>query len=162
ANLGFHRSMREAGITVSATKVGDRYVLEEMLEEGLMLGGEQSGHLIFRDHATTGDGLLTAVRFLSLAAGSGRTVADLGDVMRRYPQVMENVPVRSLGELDQAAAVWDAVKTAEDELADSGRVLVRASGTEPLVRVMVEAETEALARRHMEAIAGEVRKHLGA
>ncbi len=161
ANLGFHRSMRDAGITVSATKVGDRYVLEEMLEEGLMLGGEQSGHLIFRDHATTGDGLLTAVRFLSLAAGSGRTVADLGDVMRRYPQVMENVPVRSLEELDQATAVWDAVKTAEDELGDSGRVLVRASGTEPLVRVMVEAETEDLARRHMEAIAGEVRAHLG-
>jgi phosphoglucosamine mutase len=161
ANLGFHRSMRDAGITVSATKVGDRYVLEEMLEEGLMLGGEQSGHLIFRDHATTGDGLLTAVRFLSLAAGSGRMVADLGDVMRRYPQVMENVPVRSLEELDQATAVWDAVKTAEDELGDSGRVLVRASGTEPLVRVMVEAETEDLARRHMEAIAGEVRAHLG-
>ena len=98
ANLGFHRSMRDAGITVSATKVGDRYVLEEMLEEGLMLGGEQSGHLIFRDHATTGDGLLTAVRFLSLAAGTGRTVAELADVMQRYPQVMENVRVRSLAE----------------------------------------------------------------
>jgi phosphoglucosamine mutase len=162
ANLGFHRSMRDAGITVSATKVGDRYVLEEMLEEGVMLGGEQSGHLIFRDHATTGDGLLTAVRFLSLAAGTGRTVADLADLMRRYPQVMENVPVRSLTELDAATPVWDAVKAAEGELADSGRVLVRASGTEPLVRVMVEAETEDLARRHMEAIAGEVRKHLGA
>jgi phosphoglucosamine mutase len=162
ANLGFHRSMRDAGITVSATKVGDRYVLEEMLEEGVMLGGEQSGHLIFRDHATTGDGLLTAVRFLSLAASTGRTVADLADLMRRYPQVMENVPVRSLAELDGATEVWDAVKAAEGELSDSGRVLVRASGTEPLVRVMVEAETEDLARRHMEAIAGEVRKHLGA
>lgn len=162
ANLGFHRAMRDAGITVSATKVGDRYVLEEMLEEGVMLGGEQSGHLIFRDHATTGDGLLTAVRFLSLAAGTGRTVADLAALMRRYPQVMENVPVRSLSELDGATAIWDAVKAAEGELADSGRVLVRASGTEPLVRVMVEAETEDLARRHTEAIAGEVRKHLGA
>ena len=162
ANLGFHRSMREAGITVSATKVGDRYVLEEMLEEGLMLGGEQSGHLIFRDSATTGDGLLTAVRFLSLAAGTGRTVADLAGLMRRYPQVMENVPVRSLAELDGAIAVWEAVKAAEGELADTGRVLVRASGTEPLVRVMVEAETEDVARRHMEAIAGEVREHLGA
>ena len=127
-----------------------------------MLGGEQSGHLIFRDSATTGDGLLTAVRFLSLAAGTGRTVADLAGLMRRYPQVMENVPVRSLAELDGAIAVWDAVKAAEGELADSGRVLVRASGTEPLVRVMVEAETEDVARRHMEAIAAEVRKHLGA
>ncbi len=162
ANLGFHRSMRDAGITVSATKVGDRYVLEEMLEEGVMLGGEQSGHLIFRDHATTGDGLLTAVRFLSLAAGTGRTVAELADVMRRYPQVMENVQVRSLAELDEATPVWDAVRAAEEELSESGRVLVRASGTEPLVRVMVEAETEDVARRHAEAIAGEVRKHLGA
>ena len=162
ANLGFHRSMRDAGITVSATKVGDRYVLEEMLEEGVMLGGEQSGHLIFRDHATTGDGLLTAVRFLSLAAGTGRTVAELADVMQRYPQVMENVRVRSLAELDGATPVWDAVRAAEEELSESGRVLVRASGTEPLVRVMVEAEKEDVARRHVETIAAEVRKHLGA
>jgi phosphoglucosamine mutase len=162
ANLGFRRAMREAGIAVSATKVGDRYVLEEMLEADVSLGGEQSGHLIFRDHATTGDGLLTAVRFLSLAAGSGRTVADLASVMRRYPQVIENVRVRSLAELDGSVPVWEAVRSAEAELADSGRVLVRASGTEPLVRVMVEAESEDVARRHTEAIAGEVRKHLGA
>jgi phosphoglucosamine mutase len=162
ANLGFHRAMRDAGITVSATKVGDRYVLEEMLEEGVMLGGEQSGHLIFRDHATTGDGLLTAVRFLSLAAGTGRTVADLAGVMVRYPQVIENVRVRSLAELDGSVSVWDAVRAAEEELADSGRVLVRASGTEPLVRVMVEAETEDVARRHADAIASEVRERLGA
>jgi phosphoglucosamine mutase len=162
ANLGFHRAMRNAGITVSATKVGDRYVLEEMLEEGVMLGGEQSGHLIFRDHATTGDGLLTAVRFLSLAAESGRPVAELAAVMRRYPQVIENVHVRSLAELDGSAPVWDAVRAAEEDLAERGRVLVRASGTEPLVRVMVEAETEDVARRHAETIAGEVRKQLGA
>ena len=161
ANLGFHRAMMDAGITVSATKVGDRYVLEEMLEEGVMLGGEQSGHLIFREHATTGDGLLTAVRFLSLAAGTGRSVADLASVMHRYPQVMENVRVRSLAELDGSEPVWGAVRASEEELADHGRVLVRASGTEPLVRVMVEAETEDVARRHMEVIAGEVRKHLG-
>jgi phosphoglucosamine mutase len=161
ANLGFHRAMRDAGITVSATKVGDRYVLEEMLVEGVMLGGEQSGHLIFRDHATTGDGLLTAVRFLSLAAETGRSVAELAGVMQRYPQVMENVRVRSLTELDGSEPVWEAVRAAEDQLADHGRVLVRASGTEPLVRVMVEAETEAVARRHVETIAGEVRKHLG-
>lgn len=162
ANLGFHRAMMDAGITVSATKVGDRYVLEEMLEEGVMLGGEQSGHLIFREHATTGDGLLTAVRFLSLAAGTGRSVADLAGVMRRYPQVMENVRVRSLAELDGSDPVWEAVRAAEEELAEHGRVLVRASGTEPLVRVMVEAESEDAARRHAETIAGEVRKHLGA
>jgi phosphoglucosamine mutase len=162
ANLGFHRAMMDAGITVSATKVGDRYVLEEMLEEGVSLGGEQSGHLIFRDHATTGDGLLTAVRFLSLAAGSGRSVADLAAVMHRYPQVMENVRVRSLAELDGSDPVWDAVRRAEEMLGEHGRVLVRASGTEPLVRVMVEAETEDVARHHAEAIAEEVRTHLGA
>jgi phosphoglucosamine mutase len=161
ANLGFHRAMMDAGITVSATKVGDRYVLEEMLEEGVAIGGEQSGHLIFRDVATTGDGLLTAARFLSLAAASGRTVADLAGVMRRYPQVMENVRVRSLAELDDSTSVWEAVAAAEEELADTGRILVRASGTEPLVRVMVEAETEEIARRHAETIAGEVRDRLG-
>jgi phosphoglucosamine mutase len=162
ANLGFHRAMVDAGITVSATKVGDRYVLEEMLELGAALGGEQSGHLIFRDHATTGDGMLTAVRFLSLAAGSGRTIADLAEVMRRYPQVMENVRVRSLEELDGSTEVWDAVRAVEEELADTGRVLVRASGTEPLVRVMVEAESEDVARRHAETIAHAVRVRLGA
>jgi phosphoglucosamine mutase len=161
ANIGFHHAMREAGITVSATKVGDRYVLEEMVEEGAALGGEQSGHLIFRDHATTGDGLLTAVKFLSLAASSGRTVADLATVMRRYPQVMENVLVRSLAELDGSMPVWDCVRKAEEELAGAGRVLVRASGTEPIVRVMVEAESEEIARRHADTIAETVRAHLG-
>ena len=162
ANIGFHRAMHDAGITVSATKVGDRYVLEEMMEEGAALGGEQSGHVIFRQHATTGDGLLTAVRFLSLAASSGRTVADLAAMMRRYPQVMENVRVRSLAELDGAEGVWEAVREAEEQLAGTGRVLVRASGTEPLVRVMVEAESEDLARRQAERIAEKVRSALGA
>jgi phosphoglucosamine mutase len=162
ANLGFHRAMLDAGIAVTATKVGDRYVLEEMLELGATVGGEQSGHLIFLDHATTGDGLLTAVRFLSLAARSGRTVADLAGLMRRYPQVTENVRVRSLRELDGSTDVWDIVGAVEEQLADTGRVLVRASGTEPLVRVMVEAESEEVAARHAETIAGAVRRHLGA
>jgi phosphoglucosamine mutase len=162
ANLGFHRAMLDAGITVSATKVGDRYVLEEMLQGGATLGGEQSGHLIFLDQATTGDGLLTAVRFLSLAATSGRTVGDLAAVMRRYPQVMENVQVRSLRELDGSTQVWDAVRRVEEELGGTGRVLVRASGTEPLVRVMVEAETEDVARAHAATIVDAVRRHLGA
>jgi phosphoglucosamine mutase len=161
ANIGFHRAMHEAGITVSATKVGDRYVLEEMLEEGAGLGGEQSGHLIFREHATTGDGLLTAARFLSLAATSGRSVEELAGMMRRYPQVTQNVRVRSLAELDGSAAVREAVRAAEEQLGRTGRVLVRASGTEPLVRVMVEAESEEDARRHADRIAGAVRGELG-
>jgi phosphoglucosamine mutase len=160
ANIGFHKAMRDAGIEVVTTKVGDRYVLEAMLETGAVLGGEQSGHLIFREHATTGDGILTAVKFLSLAASSGTSVAELATVMRRYPQVLENVHVEHPAALEDAPEVWDAVRSAERALGEGGRVLVRPSGTEPLVRVMVEAETEEDARTHAEAIAERVRRVL--
>lgn len=156
ANLGFHHAMREAGIEVVSSKVGDRYVLEDMVRTGAMLGGEQSGHLIFRDRASTGDGLLTAARFLSLAAASGRSVADLASVMYRYPQRLVNVEVADRS-IAQAEPVREAVSEAEAALGLDGRVLVRASGTEPLVRVMVEAETEALASGHAERIAEAVR-----
>jgi phosphoglucosamine mutase len=160
-NLGLHRAMQREGISVVQTQVGDRYVLEEMLRSGAELGGEQSGHVIFRSQATTGDGLITAVRFLSLAAKRGVSVAELASVMRRFPQVLENVRVTRHDELEDANEVWDAVRAAEAELDGSGRVLVRASGTEPLVRVMVEAETEELARRHADALAERVRRALG-
>jgi len=161
ANLGFHRAMREAGVHVVATQVGDRYVLEEMLRSGAVLGGEQSGHVIFREQAMTGDGLLTAVRFLSLAARRGVNVEELASCMRRFPQVLLNVPVADPGGLERAEAVRDAVRRAEDELGDGGRVLVRASGTEPLVRVMVEAEAADDATRHADELAGVVRSSLG-
>jgi len=161
ANFGFHRAMEAAGIDVVTAGVGDRYVLEEMLRTGAVLGGEQSGHVIFRQHATTGDGLLTAVRFLSLAARRGSTVAELASVMRRFPQVVRNVPVAHKERLDGAGDVWEAVRAAESELDGSGRVLVRASGTEPLVRVMVEAGSEDQARRHADALAERVRSALG-
>ena len=161
ANLGFAEAMARHGIGVVSTKVGDRYVLEAMEREGLALGGEQSGHLIFREHATTGDGLLTAVRFLSLAAERGTSVRELAGVMRRYPQVMLNVDVRDRDGLDGATGVAEAVAVAESELADGGRVLVRPSGTEPVIRVMVEARSEDDARRHAEAIAAAVRSALG-
>ena len=156
ANLGFHHAMREAGIDVVSSKVGDRYVLEDMVRTGAVLGGEQSGHVIFLDQANTGDGLLTAVRFLSLAAATGRTIRELASVMRRYPQRMINVEVadRSVARADD---VGRAVAEAEAALGLDGRVLVRASGTEPLVRVMVEAETEDLATEHAERIADVVR-----
>jgi phosphoglucosamine mutase len=160
SNLGFRRALEGAGITVLETQVGDRYVLEEMLRSGAVLGGEQSGHLIFLDHATTGDGLLTAVRFLSLARARDATVAELAASMRRYPQVLENVRVADAASLEAAQGVWEAVRTSEAALGDSGRVLVRASGTEPLVRVMVEAEAEEDARRHAETIAQAVRRAL--
>jgi phosphoglucosamine mutase len=158
SNLGLVRAMRDAGIELVQTRVGDRYVLEEMERRGAMLGGEQSGHVIFREHATTGDGLLTAVRFLSLAALTGRSIGELAAAMRRYPQVMINVPVDDReGPLD-AAAVEAAIAEAEAALADRGRVLVRASGTEPLIRVMVEAETEDEASRYATALADAVRR----
>ncbi|MGZ8652664.1 MAG: phosphoglucosamine mutase, partial [Actinomycetota bacterium] len=127
ANLGFHRAMREAGVAVVATQVGDRYVLEEMLRSGAVLGGEQSGHVIFRERSTTGDGLLTAVRFLSLAARRGVSIEELASCMRRLPQVLLNIPVADPGGLRGAEAVWDEVRRAEDALGDGGRVLVRAS-----------------------------------
>jgi phosphoglucosamine mutase len=157
ANLGFRRAMEEAGITVAETQVGDRYVLEEMLRTGATLGGEQSGHVIFLDQATTGDGLLTAVRFLSLAARQGRTVAELASVIHRFPQVLESVPVADPSAAAASPEVTEAVGAAREALGDRGRVLVRASGTEPVVRIMVEAEDEGDAHRHVEAIAAAVR-----
>jgi phosphoglucosamine mutase len=156
ANLGFWKCMDEAGIKVAQTKVGDRYVLEEMLRSGAVLGGEQSGHVIFLRHATTGDGLLTAVRFLGLAGPKGVTVAEVASVMQRFPQVLTNVHVEDPGSLDSAQGVWEAVARAEETLGSSGRVLVRPSGTEPLVRVMVEASTEEEAKAHADVIASVV------
>ena len=162
ANLGLHRAMEANGIHVLTTRVGDRYVAEEMRRTGAALGGEQSGHVIFADHATTGDGLLTAVRFLSLAARRGVTLADLAATMRRFPQVMENVRVRDRGALEDSDVIREAVAGAERDLGESGRVLVRSSGTEPMVRVMVEAENEAAARTHARAIADVVHAEIGA
>ncbi len=161
ANLGFRRRMEEAGITTLETKVGDRYVLEEMLRSGAVLGGEQSGHVIFLRHATTGDGLLTAVQFLTLAARTGVTVADLAAGMTRYPQVLQNVPVADPGAVEGAEAVWRAVRAAEESLGRHGRVLVRPSGTEPVVRVMVEAETQEEAEAQAAAISEAVSEALG-
>ena len=161
ANLGFHAAMKEAGIRVVPAPVGDRYVLEQMQEHGAVLGGEQSGHVIFRRHATTGDGLITAVQFLSLASRDGVSVADLAGRMHRFPQVLRNVEVARKESLDEASEVWEAVRASEAALDGTGRVLVRASGTEPLVRVMVEAETEEIARRHADALAERIRAALG-
>jgi phosphoglucosamine mutase len=161
SNLGFLRAMQDEGIEVVATKVGDRYVLEAMLRSGAVLGGEQSGHVIFREQATTGDGILTAVRFLSLAARDRMSLAQLAGRMRRFPQILRNVRVSDREGLEGATEVWEAVSAAQRELGDAGRVLVRASGTEPLVRVMVEAESDAVAESHADAIAQVVGATLG-
>jgi phosphoglucosamine mutase len=161
SNLGLVQAMEAAGVEVRTTAVGDRYVLEEMLSSGAVLGGEPSGHVILSDHATTGDGLLAAVKFLTLAAKQRTTVESLAASMPRFPQVLENVPVRDRTALDDAEQVWATVRDAELQLGRSGRVLVRASGTEPLVRVMVEAESEDDAGRHARTIAECVRVVLG-
>ncbi len=161
SNLGFHRAMQERGIHVISAPVGDRYVLEQMLRHEVALGGEQSGHVIFRDQATTGDGLITAMRFLSLASRRGVPVRELAAVMRRFPQVLINVEVAHKERLDQAGEIWQAVREEESRLNGSGRVLVRASGTEPIVRVMVEAETEEVARTHADVVAKHVASALG-
>jgi phosphoglucosamine mutase len=147
SNLGLHLAMRDAGITVRTTAVGDRYVLEELRAGGYTLGGEQSGHLVLPAHATTGDGVLTALRLMARMAATGRTLAELASVMVALPQVLVNVRVTDKAAVAAAPEVRDAVAKAEVELGDRGRVLLRPSGTEQLVRVMVEAPTRELAER---------------
>lgn len=158
ANLGFRLAMERAGIAVVETQVGDRFVLEAMVRAGAALGGEQSGHVIFLDRATTGDGILTAVRFLSLARRKGVPLSKLATAMRRYPQVLENVPASDPRAVADSPDVRNAIRTTEQTLDGRGRVLVRASGTEPVVRVMVEAESEEEARRHAQALAEVITK----
>ena len=162
SNLGFRKALAEVGISLIQTKVGDRYVLEGMREHGAVLGGEQSGHVIFLDRGRTGDGLLTGIRLLEVMAGTGRELRDLRkDAMVEYPQVLLNIPVVDRHGLDGCGAVWDAVTQAEKELGQDGRVLVRASGTEPLVRVMVEATSQESAHRYADGIGAIVTAQLG-
>jgi phosphoglucosamine mutase len=142
SNLGFHHTMRGAGITVQTTAVGDRYVLEALRAGGLSLGGEQSGHLVFLDHATTGDGLLTGLALLSRMTATGASLAELASVVQRLPQTLINVPVTDRLTVAENDEVAEAVNAVEAELGDTGRVLLRPSGTEQLVRVMVEAPTQ--------------------
>jgi phosphoglucosamine mutase len=146
SNLGFMHAMAESGIEVVTTAVGDRYVLEAMLQSDFNLGGEQSGHVIMRDHANTGDGLLTALQLLAEVKRSGQTLQELSRVMVRFPQVLINVKNVAKERLFTSAEIANAVKLAELELGSNGRVLLRASGTEPLVRVMVEAQSDAIAQ----------------
>jgi phosphoglucosamine mutase len=146
SNLGFMHAMAESGIEVVTTAVGDRYVLEAMLQSDFNLGGEQSGHVIMRDHANTGDGLLTALQLLAEVKRSGQTLQELSRVMVRFPQVLINVRNVAKDRLATSTVISAAVKAAELELGSNGRVLLRASGTEPLVRVMVEAQSDAVAQ----------------
>jgi phosphoglucosamine mutase len=159
SNLGLRLAMAERGITVRETPVGDRYVLEALDDEGLVLGGEQSGHLVFRDLATTGDGVMTGVLLLDLVRRRGRSLAELArDAMHRLPQVLTNVAAPRPADAVAMASVQDEVRAVQEELGGRGRVLLRASGTEPLVRVMVEAEDENDARAAAERLSGAVRR----
>jgi phosphoglucosamine mutase len=146
SNLGLHIAMRGAGIALRTTAVGDRYVLEDLRAGGYSLGGEQSGHVVLPRHATTGDGLLTALRLMARMAATRQSLAELASVVAVLPQVLVNVDVTDREKVAAAPEVAAAVAAAETELGDTGRVLLRPSGTEQLVRVMVEAATEEQAK----------------
>jgi phosphoglucosamine mutase len=161
ANLGFRQAMAAAGITLVDTDVGDRYVLEALEKGGWALGGEQSGHLIFRDQATTGDGTRTGLQLLDVMVRSGRPLAELASVVVRRPQVLRNVAVAERGPLDQHDGLAAAVAAVRADLGDGGRVLVRASGTEPVIRVMVEAGTLGEAVTAADALCRAVTEALG-
>ena len=161
-NLGFRLAMADRGIAVQETAVGDRHVLMALEEGGLALGGEQSGHVVFRQRATTGDGVMTGLLLADLLVRSGRSLPELTDgLMEQLPQVLVNVQVPDPGRLADAAPVWVAVREAEVRLGGTGRVLLRPSGTEPLVRVMVEAATEAEAADVAQSLAQVVERSVG-
>jgi phosphoglucosamine mutase len=162
ANLGFRKAMQLHGIEVVETQVGDRYVMEEMRARRAVLGGEQSGHVIFSELAPTGDGLLTGMLLLEVVTATGSELRTLRkEAITEFPQVLLNVRVVDRDRLTEAKAVWEAVRRSEEQLGFDGRVLVRASGTEPLVRVMVEAPDEPTARHTADDIAAVVSTELG-
>ena len=152
SNIGLHQAMRRVGGHVMVTAVGDRYVLEAMQKHGLSLGGEQSGHIIFGEYSTTGDGLMTALQLLAALKRSGESLSSLGALMTRFPQVLVNVRVRSKAGWQENSRIAAAVQAAEAMLGEDGRILVRASGTEPLIRVMAEGP----AQDELERLAGDV------
>jgi phosphoglucosamine mutase len=160
SNLGFIKAMGELGIKVEKTAVGDRYVLENMLANDHILGGEQSGHIIMRDFANTGDGVLTALQLMATMAKTGKSLTELAGVMQRFPQVLINVDQVDKSKLTSATKLTAAVKEHEAALGDSGRILIRASGTESLVRVMVEAQSLDTAEAIAQALASIVRSEL--
>ena len=162
SNMGLESALRRDGIRMLRAPVGDKYVLERMQQEQASLGGEQSGHILFPHLATTGDGLLTALVVLDVVRRSGRALHELVADLKVFPQVIVNVKVREKKPLDEIATVTDTIRAAEAELAESGRVVVRYSGTEALARVMIEAESEEAMRRHADRIAEAIRAELGA
>jgi phosphoglucosamine mutase len=161
SNMGLEAALKRSGIQMLRAAVGDKYVLEQMIATGAALGGEQSGHIIFTGRSTTGDGLLTALLLLDIVHRSGRSLAELVADLKVFPQVIVNVKVREKKPLEGIPTVAAAIRAAETELADSGRVVIRYSGTEALARVMIEADSEPLMRHHADTIAAAIRSELG-
>ena len=161
SNMGLEAALKRSGIQMLRANVGDKYVLEQMIATGAALGGEQSGHIIFTGRSTTGDGLLTALLLLDIVHRSGKSLSELVADLKVFPQVIVNVKVREKRPLEGIPAVASAIRAAEMELADSGRVVIRYSGTEALARVMIEAESEPLMRYHADTIADAIRAELG-
>jgi phosphoglucosamine mutase len=160
SNLGFIKAMASSGITVEKTAVGDRYVLEKMLEHNLNLGGEQSGHIIMRDFSNTGDGLLTALQVMQIIVNSQKSLSDLASSMKKFPQVLININDVKKDQLAYSEKIKQAILAADQELMGKGRILVRASGTESIVRVMVEANELQLAQKIADSLAQLVRLEL--
>ena len=162
SNMGLEAALKSSGIRMLRAPVGDKYVLEQMLKTGATLGGEQSGHILFRDvDTTTGDGILTALRVLEVIARTGTPLAELVADMKVFPQEIKNVHVREKLPMEEMAEVMQAIHEAERELDGNGRVVVRYSGTEKLARVMIEAESEQAMRRHTDAIAHAIQQAIG-
>ncbi|QHS52179.1 phosphoglucosamine mutase [Edaphobacter sp. 12200R-103] len=162
SNMGLEAALKRSGIQMMRAAVGDKYVLEQMLSTKAALGGEQSGHIIFSGRSTTGDGLLTALLLLDIVHRSGKTLSELIGDLKVFPQVIVNVKVREKKPLETIPSVAAAIAAAEKELADTGRVVIRYSGTEALARVMIEAESEPAMRHHADTIANAIRAELGA
>jgi phosphoglucosamine mutase len=162
SNMGLEAALTRSGVRMLRAPVGDKYVLEEMRKSGAVLGGEQSGHIIFSRIATTGDGLLTALVLLEVLSRTGKQLDELVSDLTVFPQVIKNIRVREKQPLEQIATVSSAIRTAEQDLKGNGRVVVRYSGTEPLARVMIEAESLEKMKKHAEAIAGAIQGAIGA
>ncbi|HZD59029.1 MAG TPA: phosphoglucosamine mutase [Anaerolineae bacterium] len=161
ANLGFDLAMREYGIDIVKTKVGDRYVLEEMLKRDVTIGGEQSGHIIFLEHNTTGDGIITALQLASVMMQTGSRLSELKKIMDKLPQILVNVNVKGINGWQEIPSIKESIARAEKEIGSRGRILVRPSGTEPLIRVMVESDSGDSASFIAHSIADVIRRELG-
>jgi len=161
SNIGFFKAIEARGMRAAQTAVGDRYVMEEMRRGNYNLGGEQSGHVIFLDYNTTGDGILTAIQLVRTLRKSGKSLGELKQIMRKFPQVLKNVRVADKQQLQHNERIREVIRSVEARLGDNGRVLVRPSGTEPLVRVMAEGPDAAQVEAYVDRIAAVIQEELG-